>query len=131
MADYPENLQYTKDHEWLRASGGEGAVGITDFAQNALGDVVYVELPKVGEKFEQGDPFGSVESVKSVSELFIPVSGEITAINEKLLDEPELVNSSPYQDGWMIKLKIKDPGEVDSLLSALEYEDFVKSQAED
>lgn len=131
MADYPENLQYTKDHEWLRVSGNEGAVGITDFAQNALGDVVYVELPKVGDKFEQGDPFGSVESVKSVSELFIPVSGEITAINEKLLEEPELVNNSPYQDGWMIKLKIKDAGEIDSLLSALEYEDFVKSQADE
>jgi glycine cleavage system H protein len=131
MADYPENLQYTKDHEWLRVSSGEGAVGITDFAQNALGDVVYVELPKVGDKFEQGDPFGSVESVKSVSELFIPVSGEITAINEKLLDAPELVNSSPYHDGWMIKLKIKDAGEVDSLLSALEYEDFVRSQSEE
>jgi glycine cleavage system H protein len=131
MADFPENLQYTKDHEWLRVSSGEGTVGITDFAQNALGDVVYVELPKVGDKFEQGDPFGSVESVKSVSELFIPVSGEITGINEKLLDAPELVNGSPYQDGWMIKLKIKDAGEVDSLLSALEYEDFVRSQSED
>jgi glycine cleavage system H protein len=131
MADYPENLQYTKDHEWLRVNGSEAAVGITDFAQNALGDVVYVELPKVGDSFEQGDPFGSVESVKSVSELFIPVSGEITAINEKLLDQPELVNSSPYQDGWMIKLKIKDAGEVDSLLSALEYEDFIKSQSEE
>lgn len=131
MADYPENLQYTKDHEWLRVSSGEGTVGITDFAQNALGDVVYVELPKVGDKFEQGDPFGSVESVKSVSELFIPVSGEITAINEKLLDAPELVNSSPYHDGWMLKLKIKDAGEVDSLLSALEYEDFVRSQSEE
>ena len=131
MADYPENLQYTKDHEWLRVNGDNGAIGITDFAQNALGDVVYVELPKVGDKFEQGDPFGSVESVKSVSELFIPVSGQVTAINEKLLDEPELVNSSPYQDGWMIQLKIKDAGEVDSLLSALEYEDFVKSQSEE
>ncbi len=131
MADYPENLQYTKDHEWLRVNGNDGTIGITDFAQNALGDVVYVELPKVGDKFEQGDPFGSVESVKSVSELFIPVSGEVTAINEKLLDEPELVNSSPYQDGWMIQLKIKDAGEIDSLLSALEYEDFVKSQSEE
>ena len=131
MANFPENLQYTKDHEWLRVESGEGTIGITDFAQNALGDVVYVELPKVGDSFEQGDPFGSVESVKSVSELFIPVSGEITAINEKLLDEPELVNSSPYQDGWMIKLKIKNAGEVDSLLSALEYEDFVKSQSEE
>ena len=131
MADYPENLQYTKDHEWLRVNGGDGTIGITDFAQDALGDVVYVELPKVGDRFEQGDPFGSVESVKSVSELFIPVSGEVTAINEKLLDQPELVNSSPYQDGWMIKLKIKDAGEIDSLLSALEYEDFVKSQSEE
>jgi glycine cleavage system H protein len=130
MADYPDNLQYTKDHEWLRVTGNEGTVGISDFAQQSLGDVVYVELPKVGEKFEQSDPFGSVESVKSVSELFIPVSGEITAINEKLLDAPELVNNSPYGNGWMIKLKIEKPGEIDSLLSASEYEDFCNSQSE-
>ena len=130
MADFPDNLQYTKDHEWIRVTGDEGVIGITDFAQEALGDVVYVELPRVGEKFEQSDPFGSVESVKSVSELFIPVAGEILELNEALADAPESVNNSPYKDGWMIKIKITKPGEVDALLSSSEYEDFCKSQGD-
>lgn len=130
MADYPENLQYTKDHEWLRVTGDTAEVGITDFAQSALGDVVYVELPNVGESFDQGKPFGSVESVKSVSELFSPISGEVVAINEALVEAPELVNSEPYKGGWMIKLKISNTGEIDSLLNASEYEDFVASQAD-
>jgi glycine cleavage system H protein len=130
MADFPDNLQYTKDHEWIRVTGDEGVIGITDFAQEALGDVVYVELPRVGDKFEQSDPFGSVESVKSVSELFIPVAGEVLEINEALADSPESVNNSPYKDGWMIKVKITNAGEVDGLLSASEYEDFCKSQGE-
>lgn len=128
MAKYPDNLSYTRDHEWIRVTGTEGVVGITSFAQEALGDIVYVELPKVGEKFETSDPFGSVESVKSVNELFIPVSGEVTEINEALADAPELVNTDPYQDGWMIKIKISDATEIDSLLSAAEYEDFLKDQ---
>lgn len=128
MATYPDNLQYTKDHEWIRLSGDEAYVGISDFAQEALGDVVYVELPKVGDRFEAGDPFGSVESVKSVNELFIPVSGEVLEINESLADTPEAVNNDPYGDGWMIKIKVLDKSEIDSLLSASEYEDFVKSQ---
>ena len=130
MADFPDNLQYTKDHEWIRVTGDEGVIGITDFAQAALGDVVYVELPRVGDKFEQGDPFGSVESVKSVSELFIPVSGEILELNEGLADAPESVNNEPYKSGWMIKVKITKAGEVDKLLSSSEYEDFCKSQSE-
>lgn len=130
MADFPDNLQYTKDHEWIRVTGDEGVIGITDFAQEALGDVVYVELPRVGEKFEQSDPFGSVESVKSVSELFIPVSGEVLEINEALADAPESVNNEPYKSGWMIKVKISKAGEVDSLLSSSEYEDFCKAQGE-
>lgn len=128
MATYPDNLSYSKDHEWLRLEGDVAYVGITDFAQQALGDIVYVELPKVGDSFELGDPFGSVESVKSVNELFIPVSGEILEINEALADAPELVNNDPYRDGWMIKIKIVDSTEVDSLLSAAEYEDFIKQQ---
>jgi glycine cleavage system H protein len=127
---YPEDLYYTKDHEWLRVEGGEGTVGITGFASEALGDVVYVELPEVGEKFQQGKPFGSVESVKSVNELFIPVSGEIVAVNTNLVDAPELVNNSPYEDGWMIRLKINAKTEVDALLTATEYEDFVAEQSE-
>jgi glycine cleavage system H protein len=130
MANYPENLQYTKDHEWLRVTGDTAEVGITDFAQNALGDVVYVELPTVGDSFDQGKPFGSVESVKSVSELFSPISGDVVAINEALADAPELVNTDPYKGGWMIKLTIQSVGEIDSLLSASEYEDFVATQAE-
>ncbi|HYE73708.1 MAG TPA: glycine cleavage system protein GcvH [Blastocatellia bacterium] len=128
MANYPENLLYTKDHEWIQINDKQGTVGISYFAQHALGDVVYVELPKVGDKFEAGDPFGSVESVKSVNELFMPVSGEVLEINESLSDTPEAVNSDPYGDGWMIKIKVLDESEVDSLLTASEYEDFVKSQ---
>jgi glycine cleavage system H protein len=128
MAKYPDNLQYSKDHEWLKIEGDTGRAGITDFAQNSLGDIVYVELPKVGDKFEQGDPFGSVESVKSVNELFIPVSGEIIEVNEALADAPEQVNEDPYGKGWMIRFKITHPSEVDSLLSASEYEDFVAEQ---
>ena len=130
MANYPENLQYSKDHEWLRVTGDSAEVGITDFAQKALGDVVYVELPSVGDTLDQGKAFGSVESVKSVSELFIPVSGEILELNEALADAPESVNNEPYQSGWMIKVKIAKAGELDSLLSSSEYEDFCKSQGD-
>ncbi len=130
MAKYPDNLQYSKDHEWLKIEGDTGRAGVTDFAQNSLGDIVYVELPKVGDKFEQGDPFGSVESVKSVNELFIPVSGEIVEVNEALADAPEQVNEDPYGKGWMIRFKLTDPSEVDSLLSASEYEDFVAEQGD-
>ena len=129
MANLPDNLSYTKDHEWLRLTGDVAYVGITDFAQQALGDIVYVELPKVGDSFEISDPFGSVESVKSVNELFIPVGGEVLEINEALTDAPELVNSDPYRDGWMIKVKVIDTTEVDALLSAAEYEDFIKEQS--
>ncbi len=128
MATYPDNLQYTKDHEWLKIEGDTGIAGISEFAQEALGDIVYVELPKVGEKFSQGDPFGSVESVKSVNELFIPVSGEVIEINESLADAPQHVNEDPYGKGWMIRIKISAPSDVDSLLSASEYEDFVSEQ---
>lgn len=130
MANTPDNLSYTKDHEWIRVSGDTAFVGITDFAQSSLGDIVYVELPKVGDSFEASDPFGSVESVKSVNELFIPVAGEILEINENLTDAPELVNNDPYRDGWMIKIKMTDTTEVDSLLSAAEYEDFIKEQGD-
>lgn len=128
MATIPDNLAYTRDHEWLKVTGSEGQVGVSDFAQQALGDIVYVELPKIGDKFEAGDPFGSVESVKSVNELFIPVAGEVTAINETLVDSPELVNTEPYAGGWMIKIRILNASEVDGLLSPAEYEDFLKEQ---
>jgi len=130
MANIPEDLHYSKDHEWIRVEGNLGVVGITDHAQDALGDVVYVELPKAGDEFAAHESFGSVESVKAVSEIFTPVSGEITEANDSLQDEPEKVNQDPYGAGWMIKIKMKNPGEVDSLLTAAEYEDFTKSESE-
>jgi glycine cleavage system H protein len=130
MANVPEDLHYSKDHEWIRVEGNVGVVGITDHAQDALGDVVYVELPKAGDEFAAHESFGSVESVKAVSEIFTPVSGEITEANDSLQDEPEKVNQDPYGEGWMIKIKMKNPGEVDSLLTAAEYEDFTKAESE-
>ena len=131
MAAYPEDLHYTKDHEWIRVEGDTGTVGITDFAQEQLGDIVHVQLPHLGEKFSAHDTFGEVESVKTFSELYTPVSGEVVAVNELLSDSPELVNSSPYDQGWMIKVKLSSPGQIDSLLSVSEYEDFIESQKED
>jgi glycine cleavage system H protein len=128
MANVPEDLQYSKDHEWVRVNGDIGTIGITDHAQNSLGDVVYVELPKPGERFAAHESFGSVESVKAVSEIFTPISGEITEVNESLQDEPEKVNSDPYGEGWMIRIRMSSRGEVDSLLSAAEYEDFTKGE---
>ena len=128
MANVPENLHYSKDHEWVRVEADVAVIGITDHAQEQLGDVVYVELPKAGEAFAANDSFGSVESVKAVSEIFTSVSGEVTEVNESLNDEPEKVNKDPYNDGWMIKMKMSAPGEVDSLLNAAEYEDFTKAE---
>ena len=130
MANVPEGLYYSKDHEWLRVEGDAGTVGITDHAQHSLGDVVYVELPKAGETFEAHATFGSVESVKAVSELFLPVAGEVTEVNQSLNDEPEKVNNDPYGEGWMLKVRLASRGEVDSLLSAAEYEDYIKSESE-
>lgn len=130
MANIPEDLQYSKDHEWIKVQGDTGTVGITDHAQHSLGDVVYVELPKIGESFAAHEPFGSVESVKAVSELFTPVSGEVVEINESLQDEPEKVNGDPYGNAWMIRLRINDKSELDGLLSAAEYEDFIKTETE-
>ncbi|HKP35583.1 MAG TPA: glycine cleavage system protein GcvH [Pyrinomonadaceae bacterium] len=130
MANVPENLHYSKDHEWVRVEGEVAVIGITDHAQEQLGDVVYVELPKPGEAFAANESFGSVESVKAVSEIFTPVSGDVAEVNESLNDEPEKVNKDPYNDGWMIKMTMKSPGEVDSLLTAAEYEDFTKAESE-
>ena len=130
MANIPEDLHYSKDHEWVRVEGDIAVVGITDYAQDSLGDVVYVELPKAGEQFAANESFGSVESVKAVSEVFSPVTGEIEGINETLNDEPEKVNQDPYGEGWMIRVKMSNTGEVDSLLTAAEYEDFTKGDTE-
>ena len=129
MANTPEDLSYTKDHEWVRTSGAEATVGITDHAQNQLGDVVYVELPKVGDKFDASEPFGSVESVKAVSEIYMPVAAAVIEVNATLTDSPELVNTDPYGAGWMIRVKIDNPSEIDGLLSAAEYEDYIKEEA--
>ncbi len=123
---YPDENLYTKDHEWLRADGDIALVGITEYAQKELGDVVFVDLPEVGDTFEANEPFGSVESVKAVSEIFCPVTGEVMEVNEKLEDKPELVNQSPYEKAWMIKLRIGRPEELNELLSAEEYEEYVQ-----
>jgi glycine cleavage system H protein len=128
MANTPEDLNYTKDHEWIRVQGDVATVGITDHAQKQLGDVVYVELPKAGDKFEASEPFGSVESVKAVSEIYMPLSGSVVEVNDSLNDEPERVNTDPYGDGWMIRIKMDNPSQVDGLLSSIEYEDYIKEE---
>ena len=121
----PEDLNYTKDHEWVRVEGESVVVGITDFAQKELGDIVYVDVDTEGDTIEQEEVFGSVEAVKTVSDLMMPVSGEIVAFNEVLEDEPELVNSDPYGRGWMIKVLVSDFTELDSLLSADQYKELI------
>ena len=119
----PQELKYTKDHEWVKIEGEIATIGITDFAQSELGDIVYVEVETVGETLEAEEVFGTVEAVKTVSDLFMPVSGEVTELNEKLADEPELVNSDPYGEGWMVKVKVS--GDTSSLMSADEYAELV------
>ena len=122
---YPNELKYTKDHEWVRFNGGEAEVGITDFAQRQLGDVVFVELPEVGRTLKQGEVFGTIESVKAVSELFAPVSGEVTAVNGELGSHPETVNAKPHET-WMIRVKASAEGESGGLLDASGYESLIK-----
>lgn len=123
MSEIPQDLLYTEDHEYVKsADDNVVAIGITDYAQGELGDIVYVELPKIGASFKQHDVFGTVEAVKAVSELYSPVSGEVVAINDRLDKEPALVNSAPYGDGWMIKLRLQDPAEKRALLDAKAYE---------
>jgi len=124
---YPEKYRYAKSHEWLAIDGDTGLIGITDYAQSSLGDIVFVELPKVGQELTAGDSFGSVESVKAVSELYSPVTGTVTEINESLNDEPETINTAA-NDTWLIKLKLTDSKEADDLLSATEYEKFVSEE---
>lgn len=120
-----DNLKYTKDHEWIKIDGDEATIGITDFAQKELGDIVYVEVETEGETLDKEEVFGSVEAVKTVSDLFMPISGEIIAFNEALEDEPELVNTDPYDKGWMIKIKMTDSSELDALLDATAYKVLV------
>ncbi len=122
----PDDLHYTKDHEWARLEGDTAVVGLTDFAQGELGDVIFLELPSVGDVFSQGITFGTVEAVKTVADLFIPLSGEIIAVNTDLEEAPEKVNNDPYGEGWMVKVKLSNPGEGDQLLDAAAYKDFIE-----
>ncbi|WP_439129010.1 glycine cleavage system protein GcvH [Polaribacter sp.] len=122
----PAELKYTKDHEWIKIEGNIATVGITDFAQGELGDIVYVDVDTLDDTVEEGDVFGSVEAVKTVSDLFMPLTGEVTEFNEALEDEPELVNSDPYNKGWMIKLEISDSSQIDDLLDAEAYKNLIE-----
>ncbi len=130
MSQIPENLRYTNDHEWVQASGDSWTVGITDTAQRQLGDIVYIELPKAGDLLTKGQAFGSIESVKAVSELYAPVSGRVLEINQALGDAPENVNTKPYGDGWLIRIQPSDKGELDELMDAAAYEKFTKEESE-
>ena len=121
----PNELRYTKEHEWVKVEENTAIIGITDFAQNELGDIVFVELPEVGDEVSLDQPFGSVESVKTVSELYAPVSGTVVAVNEELSDSPELVNESPYETAWMIKVELSNPSEVEQLLTPDAYKEVI------
>ncbi|MEO7658952.1 MAG: glycine cleavage system protein GcvH [Pyrinomonadaceae bacterium] len=129
MSNIPENLRYSKDHEWVAVSGDIATIGITDYAQHSLGDVVYIDVPRVGDKLISHESFGSVESVKAVSEIFSPVGGEIAEVNDELNDSPEAVNNDPYVAGWMIKIKMDNPLEADGMLSSEEYEEYLAASA--
>ena len=122
----PKELRYSEEHEWVKVEGNQVRIGITDFAQSELGDIVFVELPEVGDEISADEPFGSVESVKTVSELYAPISGKVVAINEDLDDSPEFVNESPYEKAWMIVVELTDASEVDNLMTAEQYEEMVK-----
>ncbi len=124
--NFPEELKYTKEHEWVRVKGNTATVGITDWAQEQLGDIVFVELPEEGEQVEKGDTFGVVESTKSVNDLYLPVSGHVVEVNDPLLDTPETINDDCYGEGWMIRIEITDKVDLDDLMSAEEYEAFIK-----
>lgn len=123
----PDSLKYTKDHEWIRLENDEATIGITDFAQNELGDIVFVEVETVGEELDKEEVFGTIEAVKTVSDLFMPVSGEVLEFNEALADEPELINKDPYGDGWIIKIKITDKSQLDDLLTMTAYKEVIES----
>ncbi|ALA54140.1 glycine cleavage system protein GcvH [Shouchella clausii] len=125
MSNLPEELKYSEEHEWVKTEDGKVRIGITDFAQSELGDIVFVELPEVGDEIEADEPFGSVESVKTVSELYAPISGKVVEVNEELDDSPELVNESPYEKAWMIVVEPADASEVDKLMSAGEYAEMI------
>jgi glycine cleavage system H protein len=127
--NYPDDLKYTKEHEWLEARGTKATVGVTQYAQAELGDIVYVELPQVGSPVVAGEAFGTVESVKAVSELFAPTSGTVAEVNGALADKPDVVNRDPYGEGWMIRITMADPKEVDGLMSASQYRKYIEDEA--
>ena len=130
MAAYPANYRYTREHEWIRVEGGTGAVGITDHAQKQLGDIVYLELPRVGDRFQAGQPLGTVESVKAVSEIFAPVCCEVLDANVKLTGSPELLNQDPHGEAWLVKVRLMNPAELADLLSAEQYEGYIAEEEE-
>ena len=129
MANVPENLRYSKDHEWVLVEGDTATIGITDYAQQSLGDVVYVDLPNVGSSYSAHDSIGSVESVKAVSDIFTPVSGEVIEINESLNDTPEAVNNDSYQTAWMAKIRLSNPAEIDELMDAAQYQEYLAANS--
>ena len=128
MSSYPDDRFYSKSHEWVRVEGDTATIGITDHAQKELGDVVFVELPDVGEIFDEGQEFGTIESVKAVSELFLPIAGEIVEVNKGLVDEPNAVNEDPHGDGWLVRIKISSDAEFDELMNAAAYEKFLEEE---
>jgi glycine cleavage system H protein len=125
---YPENFRYTKEHEWVLVEGDTGTIGITDHAQEELGDIVYVDLPKAGARIEQGKSLGSVESVKAVSDIYSPVGGEVADVNHALADKPETLNSDPHGAGWLVKIRLSAPAELDGLMSAADYESYIGAE---
>ena len=126
MAEYPASFEYSQEHEWIGVEGATGTIGITDHAQSELGDVVFIELPAVGANFHKGEPFGSIESVKAVSELYAPVSGEVLEVHDELVDRPELINDDPHGEGWMIRMRVEQLAELDGLMSAERYQRFIE-----
>jgi len=128
--EFPEDVKYSKEHEWVRVEGNVATVGISDYAQEQLGDVVFVELPAVGDKVSKEDAFGVVESVKAVSDIYAPVSGKVIEVNDDLPDNPEIINEDPYEDGWMIKIEMNDPEDLEDLMSSVEYEEYVAEEKE-
>ncbi|MGD9651479.1 MAG: glycine cleavage system protein GcvH [Candidatus Dadabacteria bacterium] len=131
MVQIPDDLQYTSDHEWIRHEDDIIVIGITDYAQDSLGEIVYIELPSEGDEITKGDPFGAVESTKAVSDVYAPVSGDVVEVNELLLDSPETINEDPYGEGWMIKVKPYDPTELDELMDFEEYTEHTEKESEE
>jgi len=125
---YPEDLRYSSEHEWVRVEGNKARIGVTDYAQGELGDVVFVDLPSAGDTITAGQAFAVIESVKSVSDVYAPVSGTVVAVNDRLSDSPELINQSPYEDGWIVEVELSDPSEVNSLMTAAEYRASVEDE---